>query len=57
LAHQNLSLIVEAQGAPGHVTFWSDKQIFTQLAKIASLEHHSMTMWTFVSKQNSLTTC
>jgi len=48
----NLSLIVEGQGAPGHAMFYFNKQIFRQPAKIASLEHHSMTMWTLVSKQN-----
>ena len=36
----NLSLIAEGRGVPGHVTFWSDDQIYTQLAKITSLEHH-----------------
>jgi len=31
---------MEGQGAPWHATL-SDKQIFTQLVKITSLEHHS----------------
>jgi len=38
-SYSNLSLIVEAQGAPGHTRFQSEKQIFTQPAKITSLEH------------------
>jgi len=37
----NPSLVVDGQDAPGHDTFQSDKQIFTQPAKITSLEHHS----------------
>jgi len=42
---------------PGYATFYSDKQIFTQPAEIASLEHRSITMRTLVSKQNASTTC
>jgi len=48
----HLSLIVEGQGVPEHAIFYFNKQIFTQPAKIAALEHHSMTMWMLVSKQN-----
>jgi len=40
----NPLLIVEGQDEPGHATFQPDKQIFTQPAKITSLEHHSITM-------------
>jgi len=40
-SYSNLSLIVEAQGLSRHAKFLSDKQIFTQVAKITSPEHHS----------------
>jgi len=43
----NLSLVAEV---PGHATFQSDKQIFTQQAEITSLEHHSITMGMYQSK-------
>jgi len=49
-------LIVLGQDGPGHAAL-SDKQIFTQLTKIASLEHHLITMLTLVSQQITLTTC